>query len=215
MVRMTIYLGGGGSAAQESQVWQRALRDVDRFLYWPFALPDHMGVGAEEWLTSSLRELAIDVEVETWESLAGHSPDELAPFDLLFVGGGSTSKLAQHIRDHEFEAAIHRYLEGGGSYYGGSAGAVLAVDSIDIAALVDNDPDAAGVKGLGLIRGVSILPHANFFSSERQQETARELGQNVLLLPEDSGVMYDGAALHAIGPGEVRFMAPDGEISRL
>lgn len=45
MVRMTIYLGGGGSAAQESQVWQRALRDVDRFLYWPFALPDHMVVG--------------------------------------------------------------------------------------------------------------------------------------------------------------------------
>lgn len=175
MVRMTIYLGGGGSAAQESQVWQRALRDVDRFLYWPFALPDHMVVGAEEWLTSSLRELAIDVEVETWESLAGHSPDELAPFDLLFVGGGSTSKLAQHIRDHEFEAAIHRYLEGGGHYYGGSAGAVLAVDSIDIAALVDNDPDAAGVKGLGLIRGVSILPHANFFSSERQQELLANL----------------------------------------
>ncbi len=215
MVRMTIYLGGGGSAAQESQVWKCALRGADRVLYWPFALPDHMLAGAEEWLTSSLRELGINMEVETWESLTGHSPDELAPFDLLFVGGGSTSKLAQHIRDHEFEAAIHRYLEGGGTYYGGSAGAVFAADSIDIAALVDNDPDAAGVKGLGLIRGVSILPHADLFPLGKQQETARTLGQGVLLLPENSGVMYDGTALHAIGPGEVYFMAPSGEISRL
>ncbi len=215
MVRMTIYLGGGGSAAQESQVWKCALRGADRVLYWPFAVPDHMLAGAEEWLTSSLRELGINMEVETWESLTGHSPDELAPFDLLFVGGGSTSKLAQHIRDHEFEAAIHRYLEGGGTYYGGSAGAVFAADSIDIAALVDNDPDAAGVKGLGLIRGVSILPHADLFPLGKQQETARTLGQGVLLLPENSGVMYDGTALHAIGPGEVYFMAPSGEISRL
>ncbi len=212
---MTIYLGGGGTATQESQVWRRALHGVDRLLYWPFALPDARLSDAEAWLTSSLATLDIDVEVATWHSLADHSPAELTDYDFLFVGGGSTSKLTHHIRDHEYGQAIRNYLTTGGHYYGGSAGAILTADSIGIAALVDEDTEAADVRGLGLIREVSVFPHADLFSLQRQQEVANALGHDVLLLPEASGAVFDGQVLRPIGPDAVYMLTPDGARSRL
>lgn len=215
MMPMTVYLGGGGTAAQEQQVWRLALHDVDRLLYWPFALSDDRLYDAEAWLSSSLASLKLDAEVETWHSLTEHSSAELTDFDLLFIGGGSTSRLTRHIRDHKYEQAIHDFLTGRGHYFGGSAGAVLAADSIEIAALIDEDAEAIGVKGLGLIPEVSIFPHSDLFSSQRQQEVARTLGKNVLLLPEASGVMFDGETLHPIGPDAVHLITPDGRRSRL
>jgi len=37
-VRGTIYLGGGGSAADEAALWRAMLAGRSRIIYWPFAL---------------------------------------------------------------------------------------------------------------------------------------------------------------------------------
>lgn len=101
-----IYLGGGGDATDEKYLWRAMLPPKRRVLYWPFALPAEMVLHAQEWLTTSLLELELDVELETWVDLRGHHPDEITHADLLFVGGGNTFKLLQHVRGSGFAEAI-------------------------------------------------------------------------------------------------------------
>jgi peptidase E len=210
MILVTVFLGGGGSSAQEAQVWRLALRRAERVLYWPFALDGDLIPDAESWITSSLRDLRIDVEVDTWPSLEDHQPAELARHDFLFVGGGLTSRLAAQVRDHGFEPAVRDFVTSGGNYYGGSAGAVLAAESIGIAALMDDDAGAAQLPGLGLIQGLSIFPHADRFTTKRQIEVADALGHDVLLLPEASGAVSEGKALRSVGPDQVAVLSPRG-----
>lgn len=146
-------LAGGGTPAQESLVWVEALADATRVLYWPFAHPADRIPSASSRLREALHDRSIDVDVDTWEHLGGQHGDELRSYDLLFVGGGTTSKLVRHLSDHEFVEAVRDFLAAGGIYYGRSAGALLPCDEITLASYVEDDPRAAELHGLGLLRG--------------------------------------------------------------
>jgi dipeptidase E len=130
----------------------------------------------------------------------------MAEYDLLFVGGGTTSRLADHIRQHEFVDPIREFLAAGGIYYGGSAGARLPCAEITLASHIEDDPHSAGKPGLGLVQGISVFPHADKYPPERPVEVARALGHDVLVLPEASGVAIVDHTLRAIGPDTVRLV---------
>ena len=139
-------------------MWRLAFTGVDRVIYWPFALPDERVDGAPAWLRDSLVRLSIQAEVEPWLVLEGHAGAELDSADLLFVGGGTTSKLMEHIRSHGFQDRVADFVARGGRYYGGSAGALIAGESILLAALADDDSRAAAnPAALRLFSGVTVL----------------------------------------------------------
>jgi peptidase E len=121
-----LVLGGGGDASQEREVWRIAFAGVRKVVYWPFALPDERAGRAPEWLRGSLAGLGIQAEVDAWLTLEGRTAAELSPADLLFVGGGTTSKLLEHICEHGFRGHVADHVAQGGRYYGGSAGAVAS-----------------------------------------------------------------------------------------
>ncbi|HEY3502084.1 MAG TPA: Type 1 glutamine amidotransferase-like domain-containing protein [Actinocatenispora sp.] len=200
-----VLLAGGGSPRQEERVWRAAFEGVGRMVYWPFALPDSRIAQAPAWLRAGLDELGIDVEVDAWSSLDGHRPADLGAADLLFVGGGTTSKLARHVHEHRFDQAVRDFVDAGGRYYGGSAGAVLAGASIAVGALADDDDPAAATddRGLGLVPGVGLLPHANIFAAADQQSWSTTLGQPLLAIPEAGGVRVAGASGTVLGPDPV------------
>ena len=164
--RVTIYLAGGGSHRQEALVWREAFTGITRAVYWPFALPDDRIPEAESWLRTALNDLEIDAQVDVWLSLDGRSPADLRPYELLFVGGGITSKLAVHVLTYGFPQPVVDFVTGGGAYLGGSAGAILACDTITIAALIDDDPAARGLPGLGLVPGLSVYPHVDTYAAD-------------------------------------------------
>ncbi|MGI8592199.1 MAG: hypothetical protein ACR2M5_14675 [Nakamurella sp.] len=85
----TVYLGGGGSPADEGEVWRDAYESVDRVLYWPFALSAGVLDTADPWFRAALDELHLSPQVTTWTTPEGHDRN-LEPFDLLHVGGGNT-----------------------------------------------------------------------------------------------------------------------------
>lgn len=211
---MTIYLAGGGSHTQEALVWREAFSGITHAVYWPFALPDDRIPGAEAWLRNALRDLDINVNIDMWPSLAERSPAELESYELLFVGGGTTSKLAAHVQAYGFTQPVIDFVAGGGGYLGGSAGAILACDAITIAALIEDDPAARGMAGLGLVPGLSVYPHADTFSADPAQ-LARELGHDVIALPEASGVAIRDGEMRAIGPGTVRLITDGGATERI
>lgn len=81
----TVYLAGGGSPADESEVWRDAYAGVGRVLYWPFALEGAMLDTSDDWFRTALRELGLAPEVTTWTTLEGHDSVDLESFDLLVV----------------------------------------------------------------------------------------------------------------------------------
>ena len=180
---------------------------MNRVIYWPFALPDRRLADASRWLCSALADLGIEAHVDPWLTLDGHRPADLMGAELLFVGGGTTSKLARHVFDHGFGAAVRNHVGTGGNYYGGSAGALLACDSIALSALADGDAVAArDYRGLGLVHGVTVLPHANAFAVDSQHEWSTSLGQRLLAIPEASGVKIGDATCSVIGGQPVTFV---------
>lgn len=206
---MPLWLAGGGSPQQEAEVWRRAFEGVECVTYWPFALPDERIPDTPEWFRTALAELEIDVTVDVWPSLEGRAPGQLADTDLLFVGGGVTSKLLHHIVDHDFGTPIRDFARAGGRYYGGSAGALIACESIAIAAVCDADQDAADAPpALGLLPGLTVLPHADTFPADQISRWAEAFGA-LLTLPEACGVEVIGPELRVLGPDDAGLIAAD------
>jgi dipeptidase E len=164
---------------------------VARLLSWPTALSGDLLRGAETWLRTSLRSRP-PVEVTTWLDLSAHRGEDLGSFDLVFVGGGNTFDLRHRIQAAELGPALHRFVEDGGTYYGGSAGAIMAGESIGLAAGLDEDrigdPDTSGLR---LVPGVDVLPHFTPARVARIEEwSARHPGRLMIGVPEASGVWF-------------------------
>jgi len=192
----TIYLGGGGSAADEAALWRAMLAGKSRVIYWPFALGPERAHAAEEWLAGELTVIDIHVDVETWTDLSGHTPGQLESADLLFVGGGNTFRLLGHVRDHGFVGAVRDLVAGGGDYYGGSAGAQLACTDVEMALRLDeNELGLTDFSALGLVSSFDALPHFTSTQLDDAKKWGAQRGRVVLGIPERSGVaVRDGMA---------------------
>jgi dipeptidase E len=198
-----IYLAGGGSAVQEAAVWEHMLEGVSRLLYLPTALSGELLANAENWLLTSLGSRSA-LAVTTWLDLSVHRGEALDDYDLIFVGGGNTYDLVNRFRQAEVAAPLAQFLDGGGTYYGGSAGAIAAGQSIGLARGLDpdrhHDPDDSG---LGLVPA-DLLPHFNEARSGRAESwSARHPQRHVVCIPEASGVHIDGCQMVVLGPEPV------------
>lgn len=185
-------------------------RLTTRIVYWPFALPAEMCAAADHWLRGNLDRLGVGYQLDTWEELGGHDPSELDPqrADLLFVGGGNTFRLLEQLRRYGFVEQVRGFWRRGGDYYGGSAGAVLACDSIEIAVGHDrNEPGLEDFTALGLLSGAAILPHFTEDQLEAASRWAVTRHTVVLGLPESVGLRCSGGKGTVIGSGELTRLA--------
>lgn len=199
-MRGAVFLGGGGSADDERDVWRSAYTGVERVLYWPFALTADMLSTADRWLHDSLASLGLTAQVTTWATLDGRDPRDLPGFDLLHVGGGNTFRFLEHIRRHSFIEPVRAFVRHGGAYYGGSAGAVIACDDIEIAA--PHDPNVVALtnfSALGLVPSYAVLPHYDG-AVDTAFSWTREHHRPLLAIRERGGVRYSDRRFTAIGP---------------
>lgn len=210
-----MFLAGGGTPVQEGRVWEAAFSNVATILYWPFALPDERIRAAGDWFAEALRDRDLDAVVTMWTSLEGRCPSDLATFDAIAVGGGTTSKLTSHIHCQGFAEPLAAFIRDGGTYYGGSAGALLPACEITLAGMIEDDPQALGMTGLGVLQDATVLPHADRFDSALPARLAKALDQDVIAVPEDAGIRTDGVHTEAIGPGVVRRVTPSGLLTAL
>ncbi len=202
-------LGGGGDAAAEQEAWTRFLACQGKILYWPFALGEPPLSGAPSWFASQLRALGgADREFDTWMSLDAHDPGELVDYAVLCVGGGNTFSLLDHVRRHGFLPAVRDWVERGGAYYGGSAGAILATSSIAIAEVADpNDVGLVDLAGLGLLPTRGLLPHFDTSQIGRARLLSARLATPILGLPENSGLLLDSSEIRVLGPASATLVS--------
>lgn len=202
-----LYLGGGGSADQESALWRMFLRPSRRIVCWPQALPASQHEMAEVWVRRQVAPYDVP-RVETWSDLRGRSADDLDPeTDIVFVLGGNTFDLLHHLQTRDALALAPAHVARGGVYYGGSAGAVLAGADIAIAAFADpNDAGVTDTTGLRMLGDAIVRPH---YSPDDRDDSWQwtERGFTVLGVPEDAGLaVVDGVARNA-GPAAVEVLS--------
>lgn len=204
---------GCGSAADETPLWLSMLqRPTTRIVYWPFALPAELGSSADDWLRGNLDLLGVSYELDTWQGLDHHEPSELTPdeVDLLFVGGGNTFRLLDIVQRNGFIEPVRRFWQAGGDYYGGSAGAVLACETIEIADGHDpNEPGLEDLTALGLLSGAAILPHFTDQQVAESKQWAADHRCVVLGLPESAGLCCADGRATVVGAGRISLISAE------
>jgi dipeptidase E len=202
-----LYLGGGGTPADEAAVWRLFLRPSRRVVCWPWSLPPSQFEMAELWLRRMLAPYDV-AKVELWRDVADHSVDELDAEDVVFVLGGNTFDLLHHLQSRDALDLARAHVRRGGVYFGSSAGAVLAGADIAVAGFADpNDAGVTDMRGLGLLGDAIVRPH---YSPDEHEECWRwtERGFTVLGMPEASGLsVVDGVARN-LGPADVEVLTP-------
>jgi dipeptidase E len=233
-----VFLGGGGTEADEAALWAEAFPAGSRVVIWPFAhraAVDRRAAGA--WATTAL--LAIDVaDVDVWVTtepgvdqprLGEPGPGEprlnrpgapgrrgLGGVDVVAVPGGNTFGLLQALREAGLLDLLHAHLLRGGSLYGGSAGAVLAGADVDLARAADpDDVGTTDTRGLDLVHGHDVLPHWTDDQEAAAQRHSRATGRPVLAIPERGGVVVapDGTA-RSVGPDVVQVITAERTVRR-
>jgi dipeptidase E len=200
-----VYLGGGGTPADEAAVWRLFLRPSRRVVCWPWSLPSAQHEMAEIWLRRVLAPYDV-ARVELWRDVTDHTVDELGPDDVVFVLGGNTFDLLHHLQSRGALDLAPEHVRRGGVYFGSSAGAVLAGADIAVAGFADpNDAGVTDTRGLGLLGDAIVRPH---YTPDDRDESWRwtEQGVTVLGIPEAAGLaVVDGVARNA-GPAEVEVL---------
>ena len=111
--------------------------------------------------------------------------------DAIYISGGNTFGTMKLIRDSGFDKAIINYVQSGGIYVGGSAGAHIA--SADIAHVVKYDNDTFGLtdfSGLGLYDGILICHYSETRKSDFEVLKALN-NYSVISLRDDQSIVIE------------------------
>lgn len=215
-MRGNIYLGGGGSAADEAELWHEAFRTGAKVAVWPFAQPYEGRRGSGDWMTGALRSMgqySIDVAMTTDDAA-----DQLGNADVIAVPGGNTFLLLHELRTSGLLLLLREHLETGGALYGGSAGAVLVGRDVAIASVADsNHVGLEDTRGLNLLHDLDVLPHYTHDQEIAARRIAAESGRSVLCIPEVGGVVSSArdplrnvgsSSAYIVHPGHTEVLEP-------
>jgi len=198
-----IILGGGGDdkvAYESHKYFYESLGSEKKVLYIPVAMDPakHPWASCMDWFYSGFKVFG-EVSVNLLTEFNGLTNDFLSQYDGIYVGGGNTFKLLKVFKDSGFDQLLRNYIENGGIYYGGSAGAIIMGKTIDTATAFDpNDVALKDLTGLNFIDGFSIWPHYDSNHEQMMIDWNKANGK-VIGIGEDSAFVVNGKELENIG----------------
>ena len=195
----TIALVGGGPFHANDDLDRQLLgaAGADRVVMLPtadaFESPAELVAAAMSWGER------LGVEVDALMVLQRHDADDDAAADAVrdaaavYLVGDSSMHLRSVLKDTAVFAAIGEVLAGGGL--------VVAVGPC-AAAVCDPMLDQRGgafTLGLGLVRGVAVIPEAEEWSEERRSRTLSLADTPVVELPTGSALLWGDAGWELVG----------------
>ena len=194
-----IILAGGGDSQPLDELFAAWTGADGRVLFLPVALDNSAHHGYLEVVRLELTPFGVS-EIEMWSDLLEHDASELAAFDSIYLGGGSTFHLLARLRDTGFDKALVSLAQQGVAIYGSSAGAdVLGWDIMTCAHAESNDIGLTDTHGLDLVAGYAVWTH---YSPEHEAlvvEYVQERRIPVVAIPERAGVVARGDRLESVG----------------
>jgi len=202
-----LFLSGGGDEQQTFELDELFLKDVKTILYIPVAWPNEDFDSCLKWFTTAMEQHK-KVKIEMLTDL-NKSPD-LADYDAVYIGGGNTFKLLKKIRESSFDKKLSEYYHSGGTVYGGSAGAIIWGNDINIASIcMDADVNLVGLKdtrGFDVLNGIDVQCHYEQDQAQEHQQYIEKSGRNVIAIPEESALLVSDAGAMVIGTMPVSFI---------
>lgn len=203
-----IILGGGGDekvAFDSHKYFYESLGSQKKVLYIPVAMDpnEHSWSSCFNWFNLAFSEIG-NISINMLTEFRGLSFDFLSQYEGVYVGGGNTFKLLNIFKSCDFDQLLIQYINNGGIYYGGSAGAIIMGKTIDTA--TDYDTNEVGLKdlnGLNLVDDYSIWPH--YISDNKQIVTNwRKSNGKVICIGEDSALIINNQNHEFLGDNVVK-----------
>jgi len=201
-----LFLGGGGDIEMSyafDKLFFDSLPQNANILYIPVAMATTMAKkeACFDWfskLISNHSDNDRNIDFSMWNS--GESLPNLHNYNAVYVGGGNTYRLLSVLEKTGTLDLLRRYIESGGVYYGGSAGAVIVGKSLRTVE-EENLENYSKHDGIDFINKLSIFPH--FSGSEEQKSIIQNIcGSHALkiaALPEGSGLIINDRGINVYG----------------
>jgi cyanophycinase-like exopeptidase len=173
-----------------------ALEGTDRLNYW-------IGLGRQAAERLGANQISI-VPTTREEANDPALAEQLKGADLIYLSGGNPTFLADTLRDTILWHAIVDAFEEGASVAGCSAGAMVMGGWIPSL----RHREAAGHRGLGLLPGLSVIPHFDRFiprvgTSFAQLALRPPAGIEVIGIDELTALVGSKTSLTVLGKGNV------------
>jgi len=201
--KYNLFLSGGGSENDSAKLDREFLKSFSgsKILYIPIAMPEHVITyeSCYDWISTSLTKLTNRfLEIYMCTSPADLSSELLKKYDAVYIGGGNTYKLLQDLQDSNFINILREYINAGGVYYGGSAGAIITGINISIVS-EENDNGYKYNKALNFLSGHAVRCHYNGTQDDQINKFICLYNSPVIVLPEKTGVHCFSGKCKVIG----------------
>lgn len=205
-----LFLSGGGNEKKTFEFDEVFLKGVNKIVYIPLAWPNEDFEGCLNWFKGMIESHKKGVSIKMLTDL--NEKVKLEDFDAIYIGGGNTFKLLKKIKDSGFDKRLIEYYENGGIIYGGSAGAMILGNKIDIALICkDKDENKVGLKdtsGLNLIKDYDIQCHFEPNQIAEHIEFIKKSKRGIVAIPEESALLIEGEKIKVIGSSPVTTLTP-------
>lgn len=200
-----IFLSGGGdsvSAKEIDDLYGQSLGIGARVLYIPVAWENSSEYDScLDWFNKTYERFKFKTEMLTDLSKCGF--EYLEKFDSIYISGGNTFLLMNHLRKTNFSELLIKFINSGKVVYGGSAGAIILGKDIRTATLGKyRDENTVGINsfsGLDMVNGTAIHCHYEKENHSEVEQFAKETQLDILALTESSGLFINGDEVTHIG----------------
>lgn len=141
----------------------------------------------------------------------------LAGIAGIYILGGNTFKLLNYLSHVRLIAPLKQFIESGRPVLGIGAGAIIMGKTIETASVGrEQQVNAIRLRELdGLDYFAGRLVMTNFEDEDRSRLTglARAKRTEIICITEDSGAVFDGTRLTAVGDSPIVIIKSEGEVT--
>lgn len=148
----------------------------------------------------------VDLKNENEQSLL----EKISDCDIIFVEGGNTYYLLDHVRKSGFNKALNKLLDQGKIYVGVSAGSYIACATIEAAGWKHTDPDrnVVNLKDLTALKLVPFIITAHYNREKYRvavKDGAAKSKYPVVALYDTQAIKVEGDKYQVVGNGKREF----------